>query len=252
VSGWRTPTGARRCQARGCGQAASEDELPLARASRHRGGAGLACQGVRRPELLGMVADLAGVPWRRGDHQGPESSGRSRRQGTLGLAGRQQGDDGRGGVHPAAAHPSAAPRPAAARRSTAAGSRSVGWCRPWPAPAPGEGEVVAASAVATLSANRPGWRCLLAGRPQQVIVARLANQHGGGIALQQPQHGRAPRSSPARVRAAGKLAARSARSRFSSRVWSRAARSSSRAIAPRVCFKSHSHSLMVAMRTVAW
>jgi hypothetical protein len=92
--------------------------------------------------------------------------------------------------------------------------------------------VVAASAVATLSANRPGWRCLLAGRPQQVIVARLANQHGGGIALQQPQHGRAPRSSPARVRAAGKLAARSARSRFSSRVWSRAARSSSRAIAP--------------------
>src|SRR6266540_4820485 len=44
------------------GQAGRHDQLALAGAAGDGGLAGVACQRVRRPELLGMVADLAGDP----------------------------------------------------------------------------------------------------------------------------------------------------------------------------------------------
>jgi hypothetical protein len=44
------------------GQPGGHDQLTSAGAAGDRGFAGIACQRVRRPELLGMVADLVGDP----------------------------------------------------------------------------------------------------------------------------------------------------------------------------------------------
>ena len=233
-AGCRTPTVGRRRQVAVAGQAVGDDELALAGAAGDRGLAGVACKGVRRRETARCGRRSHRRPWRRGDHRGRESSGRSCRQGPPGPARPPvAGGRGRGGVHPAAARPCAAPRPAAARRWPAAGSRPVGWCRPWRAPASPGGEVVGGQR-GRRPCRRTG-RASRAGRPGRRRPARRARLLARAVAVGQRSSSRstvgAPRSSPAIVSAAGKVAIRSARSRFTSRRWSRAARSSSRAMA---------------------
>ena len=213
-------------------QPAGDDEIALARPAGDRRGAGVALQSGRVIELVDVFTDLARDPGGeqipKPGHAQVDLTARERlpRVGVL----HRVVPAGAGPAQQQLGHPGCQPRRASCRASS--------WTAASRIPAALADEVVpgrqrGCGQRGHHAVGEPVGPAVPAGAGElDQLLAGGAGQLGlGGPALQQPQHRRRPQVLAGEVSAAGIGGCRSARSRLSSRRWSRAARSSSRPIA---------------------